>query len=72
MSTFVEPSFDNLIQQCLECGLVTFYEVSGNEIKLSCITEDFTLTRKKAEILMRGLLLGYEWANTNWPADRAF
>lgn len=64
LEAYPDPSFEELLRLGFDLGMITEYEASMFGVRLRCATEEFTLGVDEAEILMRGLLLGYFYGHS--------
>jgi len=53
------PTLDELLQLCIDFRLVSEIRSGMGRVKVRCKDEYFDITVKEAEILARGLLLGF-------------
>ena len=58
-SAYSSPTLDELLQLCTDFELVTRVKMSRGRLKIRCKDEYFDVTTREAEVLARGLLLGY-------------
>ncbi|GAB5520704.1 MAG: hypothetical protein RhofKO_29550 [Rhodothermales bacterium] len=59
ISGYDEPSFEELLELCIDYGLVTRYRPSLERVQLVAVTQGYELGVNEADILLQGLLLGY-------------
>jgi hypothetical protein len=57
--TYQSPTLHELLQLCTDFGLVSEMRTGIGRMKIRCKDEYFDITLREAEILARGLLLGY-------------
>jgi hypothetical protein len=56
---YAEPDRRELLRLCRDFGLVQEYEVGVNSIRMRCLHEVFEVSPQEADLLMKGLLLGF-------------
>ncbi len=59
ITAYPEPTFEEMLRLCVAYGLVSGYEASMFGVRLTCIQEEYELSVDEAEVMMRGLLLGF-------------
>lgn len=58
-SLYRQPTLDEMLDLCVEFGLVSDLERDGDFIRMTCREEEFGVSVREAELLVRGLLIGY-------------
>lgn len=58
-SLYRQPTLDELLDLCLDFGLVSDLERNGEFLRMRCREEVFNVSVREAELLVRGLLIGY-------------
>jgi hypothetical protein len=53
------PTLAELIDLCIDFGLVSDLDRDGELIRMTCREETFDVSAREAELLVRGLLIGY-------------
>ncbi len=56
---YVRPTLDELFQLCADFKLIKSVSPEGEDFHIECKGETFFVSAKEAEILARGLLIGY-------------
>ncbi len=56
---YAEPQLHELIALCQQFELVVSHEMNDSEVTLLCQRDVYTLKHAEAELLLRGLLLGF-------------
>lgn len=59
MTSYPEPTLQELLALCRRFGLVTGFEPLRDGVRLSCVNQVYEVTPGEAHILMQGLLLGF-------------
>ena len=59
MTSYSDPSFTELVQMCMDFGLVEDYRAKRPGVRLRCLSEVYDVSIGEAELLLRGLLLGF-------------
>ncbi|MEM6646929.1 MAG: hypothetical protein AAF730_11830 [Bacteroidota bacterium] len=59
ISGYKEPSFEELLELCIDYGLVTQYRPSLERVQLVAVTQNYDLSVDEADVLLQGMLLGY-------------
>ena len=58
-SLYRQPTLDEMLDLCVDFGLVTDLERDGEFMRMTCRDEQFSVSVREAELLVRGLLIGY-------------
>ena len=56
---YIRPTLDELFQLCADFKLIKSVSPEGEQFHIGCKGETFFVSAKEAEILSRGLLIGY-------------
>ena len=57
--TYSSPTLDELVQLCVDFGLVSEVLSLDGKFHFLCKDERFVVSKKEAFVLVRGLLIGY-------------
>lgn len=64
LAAYPDPTFEELLRLCMDYGLITDYEARIYGVRVRCVTEAFEVSVDEAEVLMKGLLLGYFYGHS--------
>lgn len=62
LSGYPEPTFDETLSLCRGLGLVHSYERAGEGVRMRFVSEWFEGPSDQALLVMKGMLLGYYYA----------
>lgn len=58
-TAYRQPTLDELLHLCIDFDLISNVRTGHGRLKIRCKDEFFDVTEREAEILTRGLLLGF-------------
>ena len=54
-----DPTLEELLRLCRDFGLLTDFDLSPHGVLLRCVNQVFDVSAEDAELLLKGLLLGF-------------
>jgi|GEM_PF-4669585 len=62
--SYPDPDFEEMLMLCIDFGIISNYRASVFGVHFTCVNEELEMGVSDAEVLMKGLLLGFFYGHS--------